>query len=429
MSDTSAHALFSPSSAHKWIRCAGALAMEYGLPNKTSGAAEDGTAKHEVAAWALTDGTYYAAAYIGRITSNGYEVTNAMAEIVQTYVDAIRARVDEFYAACAKNVILLIEQRVDFSAVVGVPNQFGTSDAVFLVEWQDETWTVGVEDAKFGYNLVHADQNEQLMLYALGVLANYDVLGDFTNSRMVIHQPAREHTSDWELPVDELLAFGEEAKAAAQRALVYLNDRKAGKKVPLEALTPGEKQCQYCKAAGSCPALGKFVEETVGAEFEDLTKETVTSTLSSLSELDAITHGKVLARYMAAIPLIDIFSRAVMAATEAFMFDGGKVPGWKIVQGKKGNRSWGQNKPDAEAAMKAMRLKQEQMYDFTLISPTSAEKLLAKESPRRWAKLQKLVTQSDGKPAVVEESDKRPPLEIKPAADDFGVLADGDDLV
>jgi hypothetical protein len=69
-----------------------------------------------------------------------------------------------------------------------------------------------------------------------------------------------------------------------------------------------------------------------------------------------------------------------------------------------------------------MRLKQEQMYNFKLISPTQADKLLAKESPRRWKKVEALITQHDGSPSVAPESDKRPALVIAPPADDFEVV-------
>jgi hypothetical protein len=66
-----------------------------------------------------------------------------------------------------------------------------------------------------------------------------------------------------------------------------------------------------------------------------------------------------------------------------------------------------------------MRLKQDEMYSFTLISPTAAEKLLAKESPKRWAKLQPLITRSEGSITVAPVSDNRPAIEVKPVADDF----------
>ena len=75
-----------------------------------------------------------------------------------------------------------------------------------------------------------------------------------------------------------------------------------------------------------------------------------------------------------------------------------------------------------------MRLKIEEMYDFKVISPTTAEKLLAKDSPRRWTKLQPLIGQAEGKPTVAPEADPRPPLSVKPVADEFADTAACEDL-
>jgi hypothetical protein len=61
------------------------------------------------------------------------------------------------------------------------------------------------------------------------------------------------------------------------------------------------------------------------------------------------------------------------------------------------------------------------MYDYSVISPTSAEKLAKADAlgERQWKKLQTLITQADGKPSVAPESDKRPALVITPTADEF----------
>ena len=58
------------------------------------------------------------------------------------------------------------------------------------------------------------------------------------------------------------------------------------------------------------------------------------------------------------------------------------------------------------------RLKVDQMYDFKLISPTTAEKVLKDANPRKWSKLQPLIGRSDGKPSVAPASDKRPALNL-----------------
>lgn len=413
-----AHALFSPSSGHKWLRCEGALAMEDGLPNTTNDAAEEGTAAHELAAVTLTDGKYNCSAYEGRIFNKEWEATEEMCENVQIYVDAIRARIDEYYTAGAVDVHLYVENRVDLSGFLAIPDQFGTSDAIFLVEWADGTWLISVEDLKYGYRIVSAEENEQLMLYALAAYDQYSAVGNFTRARMVIHQPRREHVSDWEMPIDELIAFGERAQVAAQKAHRLIGKPKGSL---LPHLTPGDKQCQYCKAAGNCPALGKFVEDQVGAEFEDITKELVES------PPPATYSGDDYARDLAAIPLVELWCKRKLASAESFIFAGGKIPGWKIVAGKKGRRAWS-DKNMVESALKSMRLRHEDMYNYKIISPTDAEKLLKKDSPRRWNTLQKFIVQKEGQPSMAEDADSREPLVITPPEDDFDVITDGHDL-
>jgi hypothetical protein len=91
------------------------------------------------------------------------------------------------------------------------------------------------------------------------------------------------------------------------------------------------------------------------------------------------------------------------------------------VEGRKGARKWTSDE-EAEAALKSMRLKSDEMYDYSVKSPTSIEKIL-KDNPRRWTKLQELISRSDGKPSVAPESDKRPALAITSVTDAFAALA------
>ena len=102
-----------------------------------------------------------------------------------------------------------------------------------------------------------------------------------------------------------------------------------------------------------------------------------------------------------------------------------KVPGWKLVVGKKGNRKWG----DENAAiklMKAMRLKITEMYTMKVLTPTKAEAFF-KTTPKRWAQLVSLITQEPGNAHVAPESDTRAAYVIPNAADDFAA-DDGSDL-
>ncbi|HGJ5854279.1 DUF2800 domain-containing protein, partial [Arsenophonus nasoniae] len=62
-------------------------------------------------------------------------------------------------------------------------------------------------------------------------------------------------------------------------------------------------------------------------------------------------------------------------------------------------------------------LKQEQIYHKKIISPPQAEKLLKKDKPSRWAKLEALIERADGKPVIAPESDPRPAIITNPLND------------
>jgi len=127
-----------------------------------------------------------------------------------------------------------------------------------------------------------------------------------------------------------------------------------------------------------------------------------------------------LARVMSNANLIESWVKAIRAEVEKRLLAGIAVIGYKLVQGKKGNRKWA-NPDDAEALLKSMRVKHDQMYDYSLASPTSIEKLVKSDDigPRKWVKIQELITQSEGTPSVAPESDKRPRLSPTASLSDF----------
>jgi hypothetical protein len=418
--------LMSPSSAARRIACPGSHVLESLVPDNGNPASRDGSAMHEVAAMCLLDSASNGGVpvephgFVGRyfvIDGEKVEFDEDMADLVKPYVDTIRT--------LAAGHELLVEQRVDFSRFVGVDGCFGTADAIILRPAEGGV-ELQVHDFKSGYHRVEVERNPQLMLYALGAYDVHGLMHELVGVRLFIHQPKiADEPSEWACTVGELLAFAEEAKHAThacKAAEWHHKGNGIGDEFVAEYLRPEDDACRFCKAAGTCPALTKHVEQSIGADFSVLAVGTDID-VSPVNEID-------LGQMMAAAPLVETWLKAVRAETERRLLAGQPVPGFKLVQGKKGPRKW-QDPEAAEQQLKSMRLKVEEMYQLKLISPTAAEKLTKAPAegekpilgPRQWTKLQTLVTQSPGSPSVAPESDKRPALVITPVSDDFEPVA------
>lgn len=404
-----AHAKLSPSGAHRWMRCPGSVVLEAQYPDRGSVYALEGSAAHELAALILETEAENAQPYVGREIEFGegnvWTITQDMADHVDDYVKLVREK--------AEGKTLLVERKVPIGHITFEEGATGTSDAIIL---DTAGKTIEVIDLKYGMGVrVFADGNEQAQMYALGALEEYGIVGDFEHVVMTIHQPRLNHVSEHWLTVGELDAFGKTVREASGAVSAAVNSHEFAA-IPWDDsfLNPGEKQCKFCSAKATCPALRAEVTEIVGGsaaasidEFREFTPEPV----------DMQTSDNYLPVAMAKVELVEQWCKAVRAEVERRLFAGQQVDGFKLVEGKRGARKWA-DEADAEKLLKSFRMRQDEMYDFSLISPTKAEKLF-KENPKRWAKVKDLITQSAGKPSVASANDKRQAIAVQSVADDF----------
>jgi hypothetical protein len=377
------------------MACPGSVTLEADFPDTSSAYAREGTAAHELAAMVLEDPSSTANHYVGKkiaFDDHGEEVvwpiTKEMADYVDDYVNFVRER------AVGKS--LHIECKLGIGHVTGEDGATGTSDVVII---DIPNKTIEVIDLKYGMGVrVDADENPQLQIYALGALEEYSLVTDFERVGMVIHMPRLNHVSEWEIPILQLERFGDKVWDAGKRV-----------SEPEPSFNAGEKQCRFCKAKATCPALRAEVTEIVGgaATLDEFEPQTV----------DSQTGDNYLPMAMAKVGMVEDWCKAVRAEVERRLLAGQTVDGYKLVEGRRGNRTWS-DEGAVEKLFKSFRLRQEEMYDLKLISATKAEKLL-KENPKRWAKTEQLITRSDGKPSVAPATDKRPAMDVKPVLDDF----------
>lgn len=409
------HAVLSASASARWLRCPGSIAMSQGIKDNAGESARWGTAAHELASWCLDTGMD-AQAFAGRVIpveGSTYTVDAKMIDCVQVYVDLVNGLVT------ATGGQLLVEQKVDYSAVIGVQNSFGTADAIILAG--DE---IIVIDLKTGQRDVEAS-SPQLKLYALGALEEFSLVGDFKTVRLMISQPPKSATPrEAVMSVEALATFAEWARKSGQEAAALVGMDK--NLIPLEQLHAGS-HCHdyYCKARSICPKLRQQVSDAVFQDLDALEPENVASACSTRPV--APNEAEHLAALYPHLDMIEGWCKEIRATAYEKALEGEQLPGLKLVAGKRGSRAW-TDEEAAEATLKSMRLKLDEMYKQTLQTPTQIEKVL-KDSPRKWSKVKALIEQPEGKPSLVSADDKREALVIA-VANDFEVLEDTtDDLV
>lgn len=415
------HAQLSPSAWERWSACPGSVALCRDLPDTSGVHADEGTAAHEMAELLLRGQHHKLRDSEGKFTKaqNGVAFTTEMLGYVERYTSTV----DEI--AAKNDGELHVEQRLPIWYWTGEPGAHGTSDAVILLV--DE---LVVADLKYGRGVeVEAEGNGQLMIYALASLQKFggevdkdlaELTGDswcgdrFKRVRLCISQPRLGQWKEHTLTVEELLAFGEQVKAASERT-----------RTETDKLNPSLKGCRWCKAKATCPAAAAQVEDIVfegsASDFQD-----IIGPGAKLPPVPTLEPGDdPLARALKMADFIEAWVKAVRAEAERRLLAGVPVQGYKLVQGRAGNRAW-TDASEAEALLKHFRLKLEQMYDFKLISPTKAAKLMEGDDPvigpRQAKKLQTLIHRPEGNLSVAPTTDPRPAVDVAPTGDDIADL-------
>lgn len=385
----SKHAVFSASSAERWINCPGSVHMASMFPEGRSAAADEGTLAHELAALDIgyldNDLVSGNQAYVKAMNELTQEIETFynlhpdmngsfedMKKTLAPYVDYVLAEYNEIQKA-DPSAVLLTEQRVDYSHIV--PDGFGTSDVIIIGDNR-----VIVIDLKYGKGIpISAVDNPQIRLYAIGAINLYDMLYDFDRVKMVIYQPRLNSVTEEELPVDDLKVWAD--------AVVKPAAKKAASEDP--PYYPGPWcASHFCPGAGVCK---KRADYFMGLERHS-GKDPALLTDAELSECLAKAES------------LQKWAKALSNYALGEMQTGHSIPGWKIVEGRS-IRAYTDMEKVADAAMKA-GYPEAMIYTRSLIGITDMEKLMGKKKFQEV--IGPLVEKPQGAPKLAPESDKRP---------------------
>ena len=402
------HAKLSPSKRSRWALCPGSIREEAKYPDTGSGpAAADGTHSHTLLEQCIKRVTE-AEFFVGKTLTDHdgeFTVDADRAARVQTALDYIDERAAEYNGLCE----VITETRVDPAHLLGRDDLSGTVDVQII-----GGDTLELIDYKDGMGIVTAEGNMQLEQYAYGVLAGYKlpVNGDYPieTVRMTIIQPKlalrgmpaiTSHT----VTVRDLLANMGTIIAQA-----------AATDKPDAPLVPGESQCKFCRAKGSCSALASNVMKEVGIMFQPVVTETLDVAQQSADKDPSTMDDAQIRQIMEAAPLMRQLLEGVEKEALRRLQAGQAIPGLKLVNGR-GSRAWALPEDQMAEKLVKMGIPKTAIYETKLVTPAKAEKLTWEKrdgtkvtlTDRQLQRMeQEYVSKLAGKLTVAPESDSRP---------------------
>ena len=385
------HAILSPSAAHRWLHCTPAPRVEAEFPETTSEYAEEGRLAHSVCELAakkkftvMNNRTYNSR--LKKLKADP-KWNDEMLSTAATYVEHLTEHAMRFEHA----PYVALEVQVDITDYA--PEAFGTCDCVMI--GGDE---LIITDYKHGKGVpVSAQDNPQMLLYALGALKLYrPIYGDMIRRvSTYIDQPRLGSYDGASMTVEELLAWGESIKPKAAAAFMGTGE-----------FAPGE-WCRFCRAKAKCRARAN--QNTALEDFKDCIP--LGRSIPMQAEYDAtgfkpsncLTDEEIGALLVRAEGLVAWYNDLKEYALAACL-NGKTIPGWKAVEGRS-TRAW----TDQDAALEALMaggVEEAIIYDRVPKTLAQLEKVIGKQ---RFGELVGgMITKSPGKPALAAESDKRP---------------------
>jgi hypothetical protein len=183
---------------------------------------------------------------------------------------------------------------------------------------------------------------------------------------------------------------------------------------PDAPLVPGESQCKFCRAKGSCSALASNVMKEVGIMFQPVMQTLDVAQQSADKDPSAMDDAQI-RQIMEAAPLMRQLLEGVEKEALRRLEAGQSIPGLKLVNGR-GSRAWALPEEEMADKLVKMGIPKSAIYETKLVTPAKAEKLTwdkkdgtkVQLTDRQLTRMeQEYVVKMAGKLTVVPESDSR----------------------
>ena len=366
-----AHAVLSASGAEKWLNCPPSARLEESYPDTSSPYAKEGTLAHEIAEFKARN--YFIETLPKRTFTSKLNkfkkdelYQNEMDEYTESYLEYIK----EVAMKYPSKPYIALEKKIDFSKYV--PDGYGTCDCI-LIHGND----MHIIDFKYGKGVqVSAENNSQLMLYALGALEAYSMLYQIETVHLSIFQPRLDNISCFEISAANLLSWAVgEVEPKAKLAYDGIGDFKAG------------EHCRFCKAQAQCRTKAESIISVFPIKEEPalLTDDEIGLILAKAKELVS-------------------WSNAVEDYALNAILSGKEIRGWKAVEGRSVRVF-----SDADKAFEKIvesGTPEEMLYERKPLSLSQIEKLLGKKEFK--SIVSSFVIKPQGKPTLAPSDDKRP---------------------
>jgi hypothetical protein len=245
-----AHSKLGASSAYRWMNCPGSPQLIRKMPAdsiRSSEAAAQGTAAHEVGAACLKNGLDPIIFLNTTVDVDGrkIQVDMEMVKGVTEYVTFVNETLKRYHN---QGAYLLVE--IGLSSEFH-PDAFGTSDAVIVVP----NVKLIVVDLKYGAGIVVEPTTPQTKYYGYLVLENmpFEALKGMHTIELVIAQPRIPHPQGTIRGIDmEMEELGQWFHSVVIPAMLATEEPSA----PIDA----GPWCKFCPVKDSCPARQNIME-------------------------------------------------------------------------------------------------------------------------------------------------------------------------